>query len=83
PSTYASIIQTIQDREYVRLLERAFHPTDLGIVVTEKLVKAFPTVFDVRFTSDLEDRLDQIEETHADWVRLLREFYGPFHERLV
>ncbi len=83
PSTYASIIQTIQDREYVRLLERAFHPTDLGIVVTEKLVKAFPVVFDVRFTADLEDRLDQVEETHADWVRLLREFYGPFHERLV
>jgi len=82
PSTYAAIIQTIQDREYVRQTDRAFHPTDLGIVVTDKLVKHFPNVFDVRFTAHLEDELDKVEESHADWVKVLEEFYGPFHERL-
>ena len=82
PSTYAAIIQTIQDRQYVQLLERSFHPTDLGIVVTEKLVKHFPDTFDVRFTSQMEDRLDSVEAAQTDWVAVLRDFYGPFHERL-
>jgi DNA topoisomerase-1 len=78
PSTYASIIQTIQDRQYVVPADRALRPTDLGIVVTDKLVKHLPNVFDVHFTAHMEDELDKIEETHADWVAILREFYGPF-----
>ncbi len=82
PSTYASIIKTIQDRKYVELLERSFHPTDMGTVVTDKLVKHLPKVFDVHFTARLEDQLDRVEEGQVDWVTVLDEFYGPFSENL-
>jgi DNA topoisomerase-1 len=82
PSTYASIIRTIQDRQYVVQENRAFRPTDLGIVVTDKLVKHFPETFDVRFTAKMEDQLDDVEEAQAEWVKLLEQFYGPFHERI-
>jgi len=82
PSTYASIIQTIQDRRYVRLVNRAFVPTHLGKVVTDKLVAHFPKLFDVRFTARMEDQLDRVEERREDWVALLRDFYGPFHANL-
>jgi DNA topoisomerase I len=80
PSTYAAIIQTIQDREYVTQINRRFHATLLGSVVTDKLIVAFPQIMDVKFTADMESKLDQIEEKHLDWVALLREFYGPFHQ---
>ena len=79
PSTYASIIQTIQDREYVAQIDRRFHATMLGMVVTDKLVQAFPDVFNVGFTAGMELKLDEVEENHADWVKLLKDFYGPFH----
>jgi DNA topoisomerase I len=82
PSTYAAIIQTIQNRKYVRLVERTFHPTDIGKVVTDKLVQHFPKIFDVRFTAHMEDQLDQIEAKHEDWHRVLETFYGPFHQTL-
>jgi DNA topoisomerase-1 len=82
PSTYAPIIQTIQDRGYVEQINRAFHPTDLGKVVIEKLVKHFPKVFDVRFTARMEDELDQVEHGQADWVQILHDFYGPFCQQL-
>jgi DNA topoisomerase-1 len=80
PSTYASIIKTIQDREYVQQIDRRFFATMLGSIVTDKLVQAFPEVMDVQFTAGMELKLDQIEEHHLDWVKLLRDFYGPFHE---
>jgi len=83
PSTYASIIQTIQDRGYVEQIARAFHPTHLGIVVTDKLVKHFPKVLDVRFTAHMEDELDRIEDAQAEWVAVLEEFYGPFSKDLA
>ncbi|MCC7351620.1 MAG: type I DNA topoisomerase [Phycisphaerales bacterium] len=79
PSTYASIIQTIQDRQYVQQIERRFHATLLGSVVTEKLIQAFPEIMNVQFTAGMELKLDEIEEKHLDWVKLLRDFYGPFH----
>ncbi len=82
PSTYASIIQTIQSRQYARLEDRSFHPTHLGMVVTDKLVKHFPQLFDVHFTADMEDQLDRIEDAKADWVRVLKKFYGPFSKTL-
>jgi len=82
PSTYAAIIQTIQDRGYVELLERTFHPTVLGTIVTQKLTEHFNDIFNVRFTAQMEDKLDKVEEESADWVRVLREFYGPFHDTL-
>jgi len=82
PSTYATIIQTIQDRSYVKQTERVFRPTDLGIIVTDKLVKHFPRILDIRFTAHMEDQLDKVEEAQADWVDVLNEFYGPFHQSL-
>jgi DNA topoisomerase-1 len=80
PSTYASIIQTIQDREYVEQVDRRFYATMLGSIVTDKLIQAFPEIMDVGFTADMELKLDKIEEQHLDWLKLLKDFYGPFHE---
>jgi DNA topoisomerase-1 len=83
PSTYASIVSTIQDRNYVEQIERKFHATDLGEVVTDKLEECFPRVMDIAFTRHMEEQLDKIEEQHLDWVEVLDEFYGPFKENLV
>ncbi|HEX4795274.1 MAG TPA: type I DNA topoisomerase [Humisphaera sp.] len=80
PSTYASTIQTIQDREYVQQQDRRFFATLLGKVVTDKLIQAFPKIMDVQFTAGMEGQLDEIEEHHLDWIKLLRDFYIPFHE---
>ncbi|MCK6457139.1 MAG: type I DNA topoisomerase [Phycisphaerae bacterium] len=82
PSTYASIIETIQSRGYVEQLDRRFYPTARGELVTRKLVEHFPKVMDVRFTSYMEDELDKIEEAHLDWIHVLHEFYDPFKESL-
>jgi len=79
PSTYASIIDTIQKREYVTQIDRRFYATMLGQVVTDKLIQAFPEIMDVKFTAGMELKLDDIEEKHLDWIELLRNFYGPFH----
>ncbi len=79
PSTYANIIQTIQDRGYVEQIDRRFYATLLGQVVTDKLIQGFPRVMDVQFTASMESQLDAIEEQHLDWIKLLRDFYGPFH----
>ena len=82
PSTYADIIQKIQDRNYVEQVERRFHATDLGEVVTDKLVEAFPTILDVKYTRLMEEQLDRVEEDHLDWVEMLHAFYDPFREAL-
>lgn len=82
PSTYASIISTIQDRKYVEQLERKFHATDIGEVVTDKLDEFFPQVMDIAFTRHMEEQLDKIEEQHLDWISVLNEFYGPFSKSL-
>src|SRR3989440_9367909 len=80
PSTYASIIQTIQDREYVEQIDRRFYSTLMGKIVTDKLIQGFPEIMDVGFTADMELKLDKVEEEHLDWLKLLRDFYGPFHK---
>ncbi|MEM6756646.1 MAG: type I DNA topoisomerase [Planctomycetota bacterium] len=85
PSTYAAIIGTIQDRKYVEPLtprDKRLRATDLGQVVTDKLIEAFPNILEVGFTRRMEDELDRIESDKADWVALLHEFYGPFKEKL-
>jgi DNA topoisomerase-1 len=82
PSTYASIIDTIQRRGYVDLEDRKFFASALGEVVTDKLVGHFPQIMDIKFTSYMEDELDKIEEAHLDWVHVLHEFYDPFRELL-
>jgi DNA topoisomerase-1 len=82
PSTYASILSTIQDKEYVKKDEGRFRPTELGVLVTQELVRAFPHELDVAFTAALEEKLDQIEEGKFAWVKVLQDFYGPFRESL-
>jgi DNA topoisomerase-1 len=82
PSTYASIIQVIQDRKYAELIDRRFYATDLGEVVTDKLIEAFPRIMDVGYTRYMESELDKIEEEHLDWIQMLEEFYGPFKDAL-
>lgn len=83
PSTYAAIIDTIQDRGYVEQEDRKFFPTALGEIVTDKLIEHFPKIMDVKFTSYMEDELDKIEEAHLDWVHVLHEFHDPFRELLA
>ena len=82
PSTYASIISTIQDRKYVEQTDRKFYATDIGEVVTDKLDEFFPQVMDITFTRHMEEQLDKIEEQHLNWVSVLNEFYQPFSESL-
>ena len=82
PSTYASIINTIQDREYVTKISGRFYPTEIGMVVCDLLVKNFPYIFDVAYTAKLEEELDGIEEGTEKWTDLLTGFYGYFVEEL-
>ncbi len=82
PSTYAPIIQTIQDRQYVEQKDRRFFATDLGMVVTDFLVERFPKILDLKFTAHMEDELDGIASAKEDMVKVLDEFYYPFQESL-
>jgi len=82
PSTYASIISVLVDRRYVELTNKRFFPTELGETVEKVMVKQFPDIFNVRFTSEMEEELDKIEDGDLGWQRVLTEFYGPFSKRL-
>ncbi len=83
PSTYASIISTIQDRGYVRLEDKRFFPEDVAEVVTDKLVEHFADVVDVNFTARMEQELDEIAEGDTRRSAVLREFWVPFSEDLL
>jgi DNA topoisomerase-1 len=78
PSTYATILSTIQDRDYVKLETGRFFPTELGTLVTELLVKNFPQVLDVEFTASLENKLDMIAEGKLERIETLKDFYASF-----
>ncbi|TDJ29489.1 MAG: DNA topoisomerase I [Gammaproteobacteria bacterium] len=78
PSTYASIITTLLDREYVELENKRFHPTDVGRVVTRFLTQHFTQYVDYDFTAQLEDSLDEISRGEADWLPLMRSFWKTF-----
>ncbi len=78
PSTFASIVQTIQDRKYVKSEKSSLAPTPLGFRVNDYLVGSFASLFSVDFTARMEEELDQVEEGKVDWVSMLREFYGKF-----
>jgi DNA topoisomerase-1 len=82
PSTYASIISTIIEREYVEKLKGRFYPTELGIIVADLLVENFADIFDVTYTARLEDALDDIEDGKQAWVETLDEFYKKFKKDL-
>ncbi len=83
PSTYAAILDVIQEKGYVEKVERNFRATHLGVLVTDELVRAFPREMDVAFTAGMEEKLDEIEEGHAGWQAVLRDFYAPFKEDLA
>lgn len=82
PSTYATIISTIVDRNYVERKERKLTPSELGMLITDLLVENFPKILDVSFTANLEEQLDKIEEGELDWIESLRDFYEPFNQEL-
>jgi DNA topoisomerase-1 len=82
PSTYASIINTIQDRDYVKKIQHRFVPTEIGIVVTKLLVKNFPYIFDTQYTATLEGELDAVEDGQERWTDLLSGFYDHFEKEL-
>lgn len=83
PSTYAPIISTLLERGYIeRDKNRRFIPTEIGFLVNDLLTKHFPEIVDYQFTANLEDNLDLVAQGKKEWVSLLKEFYGPFKEKL-
>ena len=82
PSTYASIISTLKDREYVILDKKRFAPTDVGEVVNKFLTEHFATYVDYNFTAKLEDKLDEIANGEREWVPVLDEFWNGFHQQV-
>jgi DNA topoisomerase-1 len=82
PSTYASILSTIQEREYVKKEGGKFHPTELGEVVTDLLLESFNDLFEVTYTARMEQELDEIEEGKLDWREAMSEFYARFEADL-
>jgi DNA topoisomerase-1 len=82
PSTYASILSTIQEREYVSKEGGRFVPSELGMVVTDLLLESFDDIFDVTYTARMEEELDEIEEGKLDWRAAMAEFYERFDRDL-
>ena len=82
PSTYAAILSTIKEKEYVKLEKGKFAPTEMGLMVNDLLVVNFPDILDVEFTAQMEENLDKIEEGEKGWVETLEEFYHPFQKDL-
>jgi DNA topoisomerase-1 len=82
PSTYASIISVLVDRRYVNLEQRRFFPTELGETVEKVMVMQFPDIFNVGFTSGMEQELDKVEEGEIGWRAVLKDFWGPFDKSL-
>ncbi|MBS1271357.1 MAG: DNA topoisomerase 1 [Candidatus Marinimicrobia bacterium] len=82
PSTYSQIITTLYDREYVKRDGKHLLPTELGFTVNDVLVKHFPKIFNTRFTAQMEDELDKIEEGKDQWVDVVQDFYKPFKKSL-
>nr|MBA3895092.1 type I DNA topoisomerase [Gemmatimonadales bacterium] len=83
PSTYSAIISTLSAREYVKVDQRRFFPTELGELVEKIMVAKFPEIFNVEFTSGMENELDRIEDGELGWRHVLGEFYGPFTKALA
>ncbi len=82
PSTYATILSNLQDRNYVVKEKTGLRPTRLGMVVSDLLVQNFPDIMDTKFTARMESDLDRIAEAELSWRQLLRDFYGSFSEQL-
>lgn len=83
PSTYASIIETLKKREYVRIEKKSFVPTELGFEVITQLVEHFPNIMNIKFTAKMEEDLDKIEDGDLEWKKVLEQFYGDLSKYLV
>ena len=83
PSTYASIVSTIQDREYVNKTDKRLAPTALGEVVTGLMLERFNDIIDVEFTAHMENRLDDVEAGKQNWKEVLSDFYKGFHREML
>ncbi len=83
PSTYASIVSTIQDREYVSKTDKRLRPTPLGEVVTGLMMEHFNDIIDVEFTANMENHLDEVEEGKRPWKEVLENFYRDFHQEML
>lgn len=82
PSTYASIVSTLQSREYVLLENKRFSPTDIGRIVSKFLTQYFTQYVDYGFTASLEDELDEVSRGEKEWIPLLKQFWDPFKDRV-
>ncbi len=82
PSTYAPTLSTIQERGYVEKIEKKYHPTEIGFMVNDMLVKHFPEIVDLNFTAHIEEELDEIANGKIEWTKVCREFYTPFKQHL-
>ena len=82
PSTYASILATIRQHDYVTVIERRFQPTELGFTVSDILTESFPEIISAEFTAKINNLLDDVEKNNADWTEIVAEFYEPFQKRL-
>ena len=80
PSTYATIISNINQRDYVKQEKGRFRPTELGFLVTDLLVKNFPQIMDIHFTAQMEQDLDKIERGQVKWIKVLKKFYETFEQ---
>jgi DNA topoisomerase-1 len=83
PSTYSSIVETIQARQYVEQAERRFRPTEIGTAVNDLLAEHFGDIVNLAYTAKMENELDQVEEHKMEWVDVLEKFYGPFAHDLA
>ncbi|MCC7356298.1 MAG: type I DNA topoisomerase [Candidatus Doudnabacteria bacterium] len=83
PSTYAPTLTTIQERDYTEKVDKKYHPTEIGVTVTDLLVENFPEIVDINFTSHIEEEFDEIAEGKLKWVTVMEEFYGPFKKHLI
>ncbi len=80
PSTYAPIIATIQEREYVSKVKGSFKPSELGVIVNDLLCQYFPDIVNIEFTARMEDELDEIAHEKHEWVSVIQDFYTPFEQ---
>jgi DNA topoisomerase-1 len=83
PSTYAPTLTTIQERDYTEKIDKKYHPTEIGTLVTDMLVENFPEIVDINFTSHIEEEFDDIAEGKLKWTGVMEEFYGPFKKHLI
>ncbi|UCG09924.1 MAG: type I DNA topoisomerase [Dehalococcoidia bacterium] len=83
PSTYAPIIATIQEREYVSKVKGSFKPSELGVIVNDLLCQYFPDIVNIEFTARMEDELDEIAHQKHEWVSVIQDFYTPFEQSVA